>query len=309
MGERTGIAWADSTANSQMGCDGCELWDPSRGVRICYAGGLTERMVAAGPRNGWPAAFNQPRLFPERIEQACAWKDLTGTKRPGKPWLDGLPRVIFWNDMGDAFTASLPIDWWAPYLPRLAKSPHIHLWLTKRADRQAEFAQRFRLPENVWCGVSVTSPQDQRLRRLLKTRAAKLYVSYEPALQPVDPARWPGIHWWILGGASAQRGQVTPPTELSVLREALDGCRTAGAAGFVKQLGSVVVIPDVPIGLRGLAMIAAAEMIDREWPVGTRFGNPTGKPELNGRVALLRDPKGADWDEWPAAVRRREMPR
>lgn len=41
MGRETKIEWCDSTLNLQMGCDGCELWNPAAGVKHCYAGTLT----------------------------------------------------------------------------------------------------------------------------------------------------------------------------------------------------------------------------------------------------------------------------
>lgn len=43
------IGWCDSSVNGEMGCDGCELWNPAAGVRICYAGLLTERRTQRGP--------------------------------------------------------------------------------------------------------------------------------------------------------------------------------------------------------------------------------------------------------------------
>src|SRR5215467_10210005 len=99
MAKGTKIEWADDTVNAEMGCDGCELWDPKNKVRICYAGLQTERMLSKGPLKGWPPTFDQPKIFPGRIATAARWKDLTGTVRENKPWLNGLPRTIFVNDM------------------------------------------------------------------------------------------------------------------------------------------------------------------------------------------------------------------
>jgi hypothetical protein len=50
MAKDTKIEWADDTVNAEMGCDGCELWDPKNRVRICYAGVLpTVRCVVRTP--------------------------------------------------------------------------------------------------------------------------------------------------------------------------------------------------------------------------------------------------------------------
>ena len=234
MAKGTKIEWADDTVNAEMGCDGCELWDPKNSVRSCYAGVQTERMLSKGQLKGWPPAFHEPTIFPRRIAEAARWRDLAGTARPGKPWLNGMPRVIFLDDMGDTFTASLPDDWLAPELPVMAASPHLWLLLTKRPDRQRAFSLRHELPPNVWCGVSITSPQDQRLRYLMRTRATVLWVSYEPILAPVDWRPWfsRGLNWLVVGGES---GPGFRPMDLAWLADTVEQCRAAGVPLFVKQ--------------------------------------------------------------------------
>jgi protein gp37 len=240
MAKGTKIEWADDTVNAEMGCDGCELWDPKNRIRVCYAGLQTERMLSKGPLKGWPPAFGEPRIFPGRIAAAARWRDLTGTLREKKPWLDGLPRTIFVNDMGDTFTASLPDDWLAPELPVMAATPHNWILLTKRADRQREFSLRHALPANVWAGVSITSPQDQRLRYLMQTRARVRWVSYEPMLAPVDWRPWlsgkdrMGLDWIIVGGASGPDFQ-RQMMDLTWLADTVSQCRDANVPLFVKQ--------------------------------------------------------------------------
>ncbi len=233
MGKGTKIEWADDTVNGEMGCDGCELWDPKNNIRICYSGTDTEQKLSKGPRKGWPPAFDQPTIFLERIAKAARWPDLTGTDRPNKPWLNGQPRVIFFNDMGDTFTASLPLDWFASELPIMAASPHRWLILTKRPDRQRQFSLHHELPPNVWAGTSVTSAQDQRLRSLLRTRAAVRFISYEPILGPFDLSPYLGeLNWVIFGGVS---GPDFKPMELEWLRAGVEQCRAASVPVFVKQ--------------------------------------------------------------------------
>src|SRR5437667_9313219 len=101
MSEKTKIQWCDSTANPTMGCDGCELWNPKTGVRTCYAGMLHTRWPN---HRGFAKDFLVPEMFPGRMEKAAAWPDLNGKDRPGSPWLDGLPRLIFISDMGDSLS-------------------------------------------------------------------------------------------------------------------------------------------------------------------------------------------------------------
>lgn len=105
MSKVTDIQWCDSTVNPVMGCSGCELWNNDR--HTCYAGQLHVRW----PRHpGFSTDFLTPKLFPGRMADAARWSDLSGCKRPGKPWLDGLPRLIFVSDMGDSLSEKSAID-------------------------------------------------------------------------------------------------------------------------------------------------------------------------------------------------------
>src|SRR5581483_8056917 len=217
----THIEYCDSTLNLQMGCDGCELW--TNDVRKCYAGILHSRH--AGTSSGYPASFDRPKIFQKRLLELQKWPDLTGTERKDKPWLNGLPRIVFLNDMGDTFTESLPLDWLAeplmvcpsrehhesprvqhlkdkgvcvctacakqwkaePIIHLLARTPHIYLLLTKRAHRMMEFSRQHPFPPNFWCGASVTSKANEaRIDYLLQTRCSRRWISAEPLLGPLE---------------------------------------------------------------------------------------------------------------------------
>jgi protein gp37 len=268
VSQSSAIQWCDGTVNEQMGCDGCELWIPAQGVRHCYAGTLTERRAG---QKGWPAAFDQPAVFTGRVAKAAAAADMTGSRRISKPWMDGLPRVWFTNDMGDPFTESLPDDWLAPALEQMAGSPHLWLVLTKRPRRAAAFFRRHPAPRNVMVGASVTGRAT--LRRIVELLEidARLFLSIEPQsdyLGDVIP-RQGRISWAILGGLSAS--DAWPYCEAWAL-DIIDQCRDRGARPFVKQLGQHFVRQD-------------------------------------GRRMRLRDSiHGGDWSEWPSALRVREMP-
>jgi len=268
MAEFTAIEWCDSTSNSEMGCNGCELWRPARpdptsptgweaGAFVrkkghnagrmwhgpCYSGHQHEQRSGL---LGWAKDFDVPEIFPGRIEEAARWKDLTGTQRRHKnptlvkPWLDGLPRIIFVNDEGDGFTVDLPIDWQAEHLPIMAASPHQYLFLTKRPDRLRQFSEQYELPPNVWAGTSITNigeiKQCQRLRELLRVKAAKKYVSYEPVLGRMDWRPWLdlGLDWLIVGGLSGGTHEAHPMS-LKALYWTIQQCQAAKVPIFVKQ--------------------------------------------------------------------------
>lgn len=265
MGQTSDIEWCDSTQNAQMGCDGCELWNPKAGIKHCYAGILTERMAGS---KGWPASFDQPEIFSGRIQQAIKWPDLTGKARPGKPWLRGLPRLIFLDDMGDTFTESLPIGWLGPEIKAMEASPHIWIFLTKRARRMRQFFEQLhKIPDNFWLGVSVTSMRTMaRAYELAKIEGAKLLLSVEPLLEPVDLSallRATRPAWILIGGES---GPGARPMALEWARSLLDQGRQAGIPVFVKQLGSA-------------------------------YAKQTGGSS-----------KGGDWTLWPEDLRVREVP-
>jgi protein gp37 len=149
-------------------------------------------------------------------------------------------------------------------------------------------------PPNVWFGVSVEDQEnaDVRIPHLLEVPAAVRWVSYEPALGPIDFAPWlesawtsgpdpddrgftvPALDWIVVGGESKQGGREARPFRLEWARETVRQGAEAGVPIFVKQLGSTAV--------------------DR---------GATGDVHLN-----LVNRAGADMEEWPADLRVREFP-
>jgi protein gp37 len=110
---------------------------------------------------------------------------------------------------------------------------------------------------NVWLGVSVEdqATADKRIPLLLQTPAAVRFVSYEPALGPVDFNPFlpmpPGESWsyevchaigsvdpyldWIIAGGESGRG--ARPAEAEWFRAVRDQCVAAGVPFFFKQWG------------------------------------------------------------------------
>lgn len=145
---------------------------------------------------------------------------------------------------------------------------------------------------NVWLGVSVEDQQraDERIPLLLQTPAAVRFVSYEPALGPVDFGDYLGHHlgccwgpvgdcdcdtkgrldWIIVGGES---GPGARPFDLGWARETIAQCKAANVACFVKQLGAK------PYKFEGYQ-----------------------------HLKLFQHPKGGDWSEWPEDLRVRQFP-
>ena len=160
---------------------------------------------------------------------------------------------------------------------------------------------------NVWLGVSVEdqATADERILQLLGTPAALRFVSYEPALGPVDLDCYlsrtnmpefrgkpgfrdplPGLGWVIAGGESGPHAR---PAHIDWFRAARNQCAAAGVPFFLKQLGRC------PISTRDEGE-PWLELIDGD-------GKPTGEWGFDGA-----DRAGGDPSEWPDDLRVREYP-
>lgn len=253
MAIKTNISYCDGTVNPVPTCSGCELFHVDLSKNHCFAHRMSRRWGSRANK-GWPESFTKYQFFPGRIEKACGWSDLTGTKRPEKPHLDGYPRIIFLNDMGDGFSPIAPLDWSAPYIDMMAESPHIWLWLTKWPHRMFNFfADLGYVPDNFWLGTTITSQETMwRMRQLMGLRdmAKVLWVSAEPLLEEIDLETWlsPDIShsshgiladdslldWIAAGGMSGSNALPTHPDAFRSLR---NQCNDAGVPFYYKQHG------------------------------------------------------------------------
>ncbi len=173
--------------------------------------------------------------------------------------------------------------------------------------------RRWKKRENVWLGTSIACQEDadRNIPEILKCRglAAKLFLSIEPLIGPVDLSEWlytmkmehdgdgniqevpcrPDINWVIAGGES---GPNAWPCNIAWIRDIVRQCKDAGVSCFVKQLGAnpVTTIPSMVVG------------------GATNGQGPNGRvPDMTGQLKLS-DPKGGDMNEWPEDIRVREIP-
>lgn len=288
MGRETDIQWCDSTVNPTSGCDGCELWDAARGVRHCYAGNIHTRF--AGKNKAYPGPFNVLSNHPGRMAIAARWSDLTGTDRPNKPWLNGMPRTIFISDMSDALSKAVSFEYlFQEVIENVDSLPgrrHIWMWLTKQPRRALAFAKwHGGWPNNLWMGTSITfRPAKMRIAALREHPANVRFLSIEPLIEDIGVIDLRGIGLVIVGGESGGKAR---PFNVEWARSIRDQCKEAGVAFFMKQLGSRAWDD----------RIAVLESIDEMEP-----------EHLNARGRKIKDSHGGDWDEWPADLRVREFP-
>lgn len=144
---------------------------------------------------------------------------------------------------------------------------------------------------NVWLGVSVENQAtaDERIGDLMRTRASIRWVSYEPAVHPVDFSKWvrpitvtnchgtgdhpelrlllyaaardvrherhpdnPGLDWIVTGGESGPRARPTHPDDY---RQVRDLCAAGMIPYFHKQWGRWLVGKETAANRYGLPLV------------------------------------------------------
>ena len=224
MAEQTIISWADHTFNPWLGC-----LKVSDGCKNCYAeafvGGFMHRDV-------WGPAATHRR---ERTG-AKNWHNVRGWNR--KAEASGTRPRVFCASLADVFEDHPDCNAARPDLWTLIRETPALDWLllTKRPENI-----RRMLPEtwgaegwpNVWLGTSIESMDvAERAEHLRAIPAAVRFVSYEPALGPLDTFDLTGIDWVIVGGES---GPSFRPMDLDWARSMRRRCADAGVAFFFKQ--------------------------------------------------------------------------
>ena len=225
MAETTGIAWTDSTFNPWIGCT-----KVSPGCDHCYAEALDKRHRWQGDTH-WGAGKPRMRTSAANWAKPRAWNKAR--------LKDGKTHRVFCASLADVFDNEVPTEWRHDLFNLMWETPALTwLILTKRIGN-ARHMLPFTTMRNVWLGATIVNQEeaDRDVPKLLETPAAVRFVSYEPALGPVDWARYPGIDWIIVGGESTQ-GAKARPFGPSWAEDTIEQAREIGAAPFVKQLGS-----------------------------------------------------------------------
>lgn len=250
MAETTGIAWCDSTFNAWIGCT-----KVSPGCDHCYAEALDARHRWGGNTH-WGTAVPRYKTSANLWKQPLTWG--RKAEQSGKPWR------VFTNSLADVFDNEVPGEWRMDLLALIAATPSLSwLLLTKRIGNAAKMIPQENVYPNIWIGASIVNQEeaDRDIPKLLAVKAAVRFISYEPALGPIDFGllRHGGIHWVIVGGESRQGKYAPRPFDLAWARSAVQQCKDAGVACFVKQLGS------------GLNLRDRAGADPAEWPADLRI--------------------------------------
>jgi protein gp37 len=310
MALTTKIKWTRSTFNPWIGCT-----KVSPGCDNCYAEALDNKrfsktlgdactdkpIVHWGPGAPRHRTADSTWRHPRTWNRYAQWEKRTGRIVEGSAW-QGKPGFwpVFCASLADVFDNEVAPELRFDLFRLIADTPDLTwLLLTKRIGNAARMIDMVvhgdPLP-NVWIGATVVNQEeaDRDIPKLLDTPAAKRFVSYEPALGPVDFAAWlypdrvrasdaglhevhgqPIIDWIIVGGESNQGGAKARPFDLAWARQTVSQCREAGVPCFVKQMGS-----------------------NAHDGVGGRASRPV----------QFKDPTGADPAEWPEDLRVQEFP-
>jgi hypothetical protein len=123
------------------------------------------------PHKGHAPIFEMVTQYPDRAAIAAKLPDLLGRFNPATPWKQRLPRMFFVSDMGDALSSRgdfgfLKTDL-MPAINFDAGKLHLWLWLTKRPEYMARFAEEIGgFPSNVCAMTTLTGPDETSLKRL-----------------------------------------------------------------------------------------------------------------------------------------------
>ena len=236
MSLKSSIEWTQATWNPTRGCSRV-----SAGCDNCYAERMATRFSGPGLYaegfakwvHGQPHWTGRVELIPNMLGKPLGWQE---------------PLLIFVNSMSDLFHEALPFQDIDQVFAVMARCPqHTFQVLTKRADRMRKYSNRvansrpeglevWPLP-NVHLGVSVEGQVSagKRIPALRATPAAVRWVSYEPALKPVNWKQWlRGIDWVVCGGESGPGARLM---ELKLARAVRDACEEKGVPFFFKQWG------------------------------------------------------------------------
>ncbi len=308
MGESSSIEWTDHTFNPWWGCQRV-----SPGCERCYAETFANRLGL----KVWGPTSDRRFFGAKHWANPIEWDRMADR--------DGVRARVFCASMADVFEDRRDLDEPRARLWRtIEQTPHLD-WqlLTKRPEnmrRLSPTSWQNKWPRNVWAGCTAEDQKraDERIPELINVPASIRFVSYEPAIGPVDfgllrlamgtdddvvaeeDAEIYGIgtgpiDWVIVGGES---GPGSRSFDLAWARSVIAQCKRAGVAVFFKQAGAAPVDSQRRCGSfadSDKRFIARSKALGIDLVVG---------PNL----VVLRDRKGGDLAELPEEFHVREFP-
>lgn len=230
MGEFSKIEWTDHTFNPWIGCQ-----KVSAGCDNCYAEAMMDRRYG---RVKWGPHGERVRTAPANWRKPYQWDKAAKAM--------SVRHRVFCASLADWLDNKAPQQWREDLAVVIEETPHLDwLLLTKRPENFDRLApwRSDALPPNVWLGVTCEDQEryNRRWPVLSEIRAAVRFISYEPAIGPLEP--WGRPDWIICGGESGPGARYMPP---EWARDVMAYCASDGIAFFMKQMSGK---KPIPIGL------------------------------------------------------------
>jgi len=256
MGDSTAIAWTDHTFNPWMGCH-----KVSQGCKHCYAETLINK-------RGWGAVWG-PHGKRQRTGTAV-WRKPRRWNHDAE--LADRPARVFCASLADVFEDHPgPNEWRDDVFDVIRETPWLD-WqlLTKRPENlgrmlPADWGEGW---PNVWLGTSIEDNRvAHRAIELTSVPAFVHFVSYEPAIGPLDELDLTDIDWMIVGGES---GPGYRPMDIQWARDMRVRCEEAEIPYFFKQSAA----PRTEMGIDALGEIVRnyPRSSPRDLDLGRLFG-------------------------------------
>jgi len=209
--------------------------------------------TSPGCANCWHIALakrlaGNPQIAPELREAYAGGKPVLVESRLTEPLRLRKPAVIGVQWMGDLFHDDIPFEFVEKVFSTMVEAKqHSFLVLTKRPSRMLEWQrweedQQYNTMDDSWFpnvefGVTVENQKtaDERRDAFKALPASKKFVSYEPALGPVDWTGWEFIDQLIFGG---ETGHGARPAHPDWFRNARAWAGEHGIARFFKSWGA-----------------------------------------------------------------------
>jgi protein gp37 len=233
MVENSKIEWTTHTFNPWIGCQ-----KVSPGCDHCYAEAMMD--------HHWGKVEWGPHGERKRTSAANWRKPLTWAKAAR---LAGERPRVFCASLADVFDNQVPEAWRRELFDLIGETPELDwLLLTKRPENVAKMLPRgWDGWPNVWLGTTAEdrAHYDRRWARLREIPARVRFISYEPAIGPLNrPHDWdlsgPKPDWIICGGESGHGARMM---DAKWARDVRDACKRSGIAFFMKQMTAKAPIP------------------------------------------------------------------
>lgn len=248
---------------------GCQRVGP--GCDHCYAEALDKRTGGAH----WGAKADRRRTSATNWNEPLRWQ----AKADAFEASNGHRRRVFCGSMMDIMDNAVPLEWSHEAFARIEQCDRLD-WqlLSKRVgnveSRVPPHWLQGQWPEHVGMMITVVTQEEANrdIPKLLRLKAQYgipwIGLSMEPLIERVDLYQMPAMIDWVIVGGESGNG--SRPFDTTWAADIVTQCASFGVPCFVKQLGANVLKSGVSC------------------PKGAK--------------------KGDNMDEWPEAIRVRQMP-